>query len=458
MKQMTMKQTREALSYLSIVDMMHVEGLAAATITENAARIEYKVQGGRPVKYIHISSRARKSNLDAIAAAVADAIGVERWAEIVAVVTGEDTEAAQDAQEAPAAEAEQQPTETENAPQAATQAAEGTARQADELDKLRNLRDALKTVPTPDTIRAALDAIRQHDPETELTEDDSPRAIKSELQHIINGIGLDAYMEQARAQRAPWPADAACVWDEDGNTITPEETTTDEQKEEDKTMSTPNKLYLSNWDYNAALIIEELAAIVENNGGTVKPGTETIIENRALNENMRKAADRLTQLESIEADNPGTNEHRTDSIKRLRADIEKWERIDNTPRTVHHCTWSSAYISFKLGGMYYYYQTDSNPFFDFHYQKTPIDINGTVSRCACLENDPKEWLYDCFFRAEATDADRREAANLIYNMLMKAAPSVIRRDSHRVRVRNKYDGRYHYETVYEKERREAVNF
>lgn len=232
----------------------------------------------------------------------------------------------------------------------------------------------------------------------------------------------------------------------------------DEKKEEVRPMSNPNKLYLSNWDYNAALIIEELAAIVENNGGTVKPGTETIIENRALNENMRKAADRLTQLESIEADNPGTNEHRTDAIKRIRADIEKWERIDNTPRTVHHCTWSSAYISFKLGGMYYYYQTDSNPFFDFHYQKTPIDINGTVSRCACLENDPKEWLYDCFFRAEATDADRREAANLIYNMLMKAAPSVIRRDSHRVRVRNQYDGRYHYETVYEKERREAVNF
>jgi len=222
--------------------------------------------------------------------------------------------------------------------------------------------------------------------------------------------------------------------------------------------ATPNKLYLSNWDYNAALILEELAAIVENNGGTVKPGTETIIENRALNENMHKAAERLTLLENIEADNPGTNEHRTDAIKRLRADIEKWKRIDNTPRTVHHCTWSSAYISFKLGGMYYYYQTDSNPFFDFHYLKTQIDINGTVSCCACLENDQKEWLYDCFFRAEATDADRREAANLIYNMLVKAAPSVIRRDSHRVRVRNTYDGRYHYETVYEKERRETVDF
>jgi hypothetical protein len=237
-----------------------------------------------------------------------------------------------------------------------------------------------------------------------------------------------------------------------------EATSTNESKSKEEQTMTTNKLYLSNWDYNAALIIEELAAIVENNGGTVKPGTVTIIENRALDENMRKAAARLEQLERIEAEAPGTNEHRTDAIKRLRADIEKWEQIDNTPRTVHHCTWSSAYISFKLGGMYYYYQTDSNPFFDFHYQKTPIDINGTVSCCACLENDPKEWLWDCFLRADATDADRREAANLIYNMLVKAAPSVIRRDSRRVRVRNQYDGRYHYETIYEKERREAVNF
>ena len=137
MKNLTMKQTREALALLSIVDMMHVEGLAAGTINENAARIAYKAQGGRPVRYIHISSRARKSNLDAIAAAVAEAIGEERWAEIIAVVTGEETEAAQQpqeaAQEAPAAEAEQQPTETENAPQAATQAAEGTAQQADDI-------------------------------------------------------------------------------------------------------------------------------------------------------------------------------------------------------------------------------------------------------------------------------------------------------------------------------------
>lgn len=107
MKQMTMKQTREALALLSIVDMMHVEGLAAGTVNENAARIEYKAQGGRPVRYIHISSRARKVNLDAIAAAVAEAIGAERWAEIVTVVTGEETET-----EETTAPAEEQTAET----------------------------------------------------------------------------------------------------------------------------------------------------------------------------------------------------------------------------------------------------------------------------------------------------------------------------------------------------------
>lgn len=112
MKQMTMKQTREALAFLSIVDMMHVEGLAAGTINENAARIEYKAQGGRPVRYIRISSRARKANLDAIAAAVAEAIGAGRWAEIVAVVTGEQIEETEETEET-TAPAEEQTTETE---------------------------------------------------------------------------------------------------------------------------------------------------------------------------------------------------------------------------------------------------------------------------------------------------------------------------------------------------------
>ena len=54
-----------------------------------------------------------------------------------------------------------------------------------------------------------------------------------------------AAMEAERTTPAPdpdavtlAPADAAQVWTEDGETVTPEETTTDEQKEEEKPMST----------------------------------------------------------------------------------------------------------------------------------------------------------------------------------------------------------------------------
>ena len=340
----------------------------------------------------------------------------------------------------------------------------------------RNTYNSLRKSITADTINVEIPVEYTHEGRQGihemLTIEKHMRASMICWNSIINGYVIhyvptvDEYTEAQRMEQESQDIDEVMntlpksdrTWNGYEKPAEEQTTETDTEEEEEEETMTTNKLYLSNWDYNAALIIEELAAIVENNGGTVKPGTVTIIENRALNENMRNAAARLDQLERIEAEAPGMNEKRTEAMKRLRADIEKWERIDNSPRTVHHCTWHSAYISFKLGGMYYYYQTDSNPFFDFHYQKTQIDVNGTISRCACLENDPKEWLYDCFLRADATDADRREAANLIYNMLVKAAPSVIRRDSRRVRVRNQYDGRYHYETIYEKERREAVNF
>lgn len=178
---------------------------------------------------------------------------------------------AQHPEMAPAAETEHQPTETENAPQAATQAAEEATTGKPALEALQAIRNELKTAPTPATIRAALDAIRQHDPETELTEDDSPRAIKNALQHIINGVGMDAYMEQARAHRAPQaatqttterealerinarqnaanlftnigPADiaaelAAMEAERTTPAADPEDITTDEQKEEENTMS-----------------------------------------------------------------------------------------------------------------------------------------------------------------------------------------------------------------------------
>ena len=56
----------------------------------------------------------------------------------------------------------------------------------------------------------------------------------------VSNITLDLYMDYVRPATLA-PADAAQVWTEDGKTITPEETTTDEKKEEGKTMSTTER-------------------------------------------------------------------------------------------------------------------------------------------------------------------------------------------------------------------------
>ena len=48
------------------------------------------------------------------------------------------------------------------------------------------------------------------------------------------------------------------------------------------------RLYLDSWSYNAALVLTELAKIVWNNGGRVKPVNKALITNRSLSEIIDK--------------------------------------------------------------------------------------------------------------------------------------------------------------------------
>jgi hypothetical protein len=170
------------------------------------------------------------------------------------------------------------------------------------------------------------------------------------------------------------------------------------------------RLYLKTWEYNAARIITELANIVKNHGGRVKLTHTAIISDRSAEEKSE-------------------------------------------PITVTHTT----YISFILDETYYYYQVNSNPFFDFYWTKTPVR-NGKYSKDAGLETDKKEWLYDCFFSSDCRQSDIVEAANLIFNMLCNAPISKIIRDSYKRRVPNIYNNGYHMETIYKSERMEKVDF
>ena len=171
-----------------------------------------------------------------------------------------------------------------------------------------------------------------------------------------------------------------------------------------------DRLYLRAGEYNAARIISELADIVKNHGGRVKPTNKAIISDRSAEEK-------------------------------------------SDPINVTH----TSYISFVLDGIYYYYQVNDNPFFDFYYIKTPIK-NGKYSRDAALETGGKEWLYDCFFGSNCGQQDIIEAANLIFNMLCNAPMSEIIRVGHKQRVANTYDDGWHFEMVYAPERLEKVDF
>lgn len=175
-------------------------------------------------------------------------------------------------------------------------------------------------------------------------------------------------------------------------------------------MKDGERLYLRAWEYNASRILTELAKIVTNNGGRVKPTNTAIISDRSAKEEAE-------------------------------------------PITVTH----TSYISFVLNETYCYYQVDANPFFEFYYQKTPIK-NGKRSRDAGAEADKKEWLFDCFFGSNCGQQDIVEAANLIFETLCNAPLSKIIRDKRKQRVSNTYNDGWHFETEYAPERLEKVDF
>lgn len=212
------------------------------------------------------------------------------------------------------------------------------------------------------------------------------------------------------------------------------------------------RLYLKSWNYNAACIISELAKIVINNGGRVKPTYYAIISNRTIDSIIKDYSFKLERYTSIMNEGCG-NEKTKIAIDYVKKELEKMEALNNEPITVSH----TSYISFTLNGFYYYYQVDDNPFLEFHYIKTPVS-NNKYSGDAALVEEKKEWLDDCFLKVDCSKSDIIEAANSIYNMLVNADQSPIIRSKTRRRVSNTYNSDYHYETVYSQERFENVNF
>lgn len=208
------------------------------------------------------------------------------------------------------------------------------------------------------------------------------------------------------------------------------------------------RLYLGSWKYNAALILTELAKIIENNGGRVKPLYTAVISNRYLESIIKNLKDQIEGLESLKE-----TEKIKNVIGNLSKELAELEFIDNTPITVTH----TSYISFIFDDFYYYYQVDNNPFFDFYYEKNHIK-DGKYIGNTYLEKDNQSWWNDCFLSFRCSEADRKEAANLIFNMLVSAEPSKIYREEEERKVPNAYDDGWHWEKVIKPNQYKKIDF
>lgn len=208
------------------------------------------------------------------------------------------------------------------------------------------------------------------------------------------------------------------------------------------------RLYLGSWEYNAALILTELAKIIENNGGRVKPLYTAVISNRHLESIIKNLKDQIEGLESLKE-----TEKIKNVIGNLSKELAELELIDNTPITVTH----TSYISFIFDDFYYYYQVDNNPFFDFYYEKNHIK-DGKYIGNTYLEKDNQSWWNDCFLSFRCSEADRKEAANLIFNMLVSAEPSKIYREEEERKVPNAYNDGWHWEKVIKPNQYKKIDF
>lgn len=212
------------------------------------------------------------------------------------------------------------------------------------------------------------------------------------------------------------------------------------------------RLYLTSWNYNAARIISKLAEIVIDNGGKVAPHNTAIISNRHLNEAIKDYSQKVEAAQK-RVDSGEATETTFDYLKRNKMMLDSALKAKNEPIAVTHTT----YIDFVLNDVKYYYQVDDNPFFQFYYIKTPVH-NRVYSKDACMEEDAKEWLFDCFFGFSATDDDIAQAAQSIYDFLKSAKNTQIIIDKERVKVPNTYNDGYHLETRFKKERTGKIDY
>lgn len=197
-------------------------------------------------------------------------------------------------------------------------------------------------------------------------------------------------------------------------------------------------LYFTNWNYNAARILQRLEKLIYNNGGviasTYEHSFDTLytLHNRTLSGAIREQAERVQRLEELNRD-----------ASKAREELETLQAIKCPPIETRFKNW----IGFVLDNIYYYLSFDNNPFFPFHLQKIKVNNLSYTGDFYLEELNKKEWFFDCLFSFHCTDAEIKEITNLLFNELQAAPMSGEYIETTKKRVPNLYNSGYHYETV-----------
>lgn len=212
------------------------------------------------------------------------------------------------------------------------------------------------------------------------------------------------------------------------------------------------RLYLRAWEYNAVLMMTALAELVRSKGGRVKPHEAFEVCDRSLRtkiELCERELDRLRQLSKVRPD----SEACAQGIKSYEAEYKKLKSVNNGWRTVEQ----STYISFVYEGFYYYYELDDNPLFPFHLIKARINADNKYPQTYC-ELSSKDWWTDELLSSFCSEETIKISAQRVFEMLVKAKPGDVYRETHRQRVPNTYNDGWHWETVSDPVKMIKVNF
>lgn len=217
------------------------------------------------------------------------------------------------------------------------------------------------------------------------------------------------------------------------------------------------RLYLTNWEYNMARVISELARLIQGRGGRCKQLPYAMVTNR---NNYNKAIELKNNLELYERNvklfkDPEKIEKLERAIEKTRREYEQAKSVADNEKPVK--VEYTSYIDFVLNDTRYYFQVDNNPFFPVLASKTPVK-NGKYSRDAVLGEFEKEIAFDQMILSSASEQEIKEVAILILDTLVNSNKSAIYRDGKKQRVPNVYDGGYHYETIYRPERFSTIDF